>query len=211
MNTPNQQEKSLGRTDATFGGAQARARQPEQQGGPMINKRIMILILSLALLATTALLYIKTQSIAKKDEWLDHTSKTKLTISYPETMKIKDTSYDIAVTNEDFDLFIQRALYTSKNDPSTTGGDSCGGTAEISELTKVGTLDGKAVYRKDGRYYAYYDRYHEYCWAINVYTEESPDFDQITVYYKYLNPSLTQAQREEYTRIADQIVLSIRR
>jgi hypothetical protein len=94
-------------------------------------------------------------------------------------------------------------------DPSKTGGDFCsGGGVTKEQLTLIGTVDGKEVFRKDDAYFA--ERAGTYCTIMPLFTKKYPDYDGIKVNFTFKSPNLSDLEKQKYTQIADQIVLSLK-
>jgi len=111
------------------------------------------------------------------------------------------------ISDSNFELEIARALFS--DDPSKTGGDYCGGGgAQKEQLTQVGSLEGKIILRKDGFYYS--PRASIYCTSMPIFTKKYPDYDGIKVNFTFKSPDLSDLEKQKYTQIADQIVLSLK-
>lgn len=134
-------------------------------------------------------------------------TKSNLSLSIPDSItKTSDTARSI-FEDENVDFQILRINFT--DDPSKTGGDFCsGGGVTKEQLTLVGTVDGKEVFRKDDAYFA--ERAGVYCTIMPLFTKKYPDYDGIKVNFTFKSPDLSDLEKQKYSQIADQIVLSLK-
>lgn len=134
-------------------------------------------------------------------------TKSDLNLSVPDSFtKVSDTARS-TFEDEKIDFQILRINFT--DDPSKTGGDFCsGGGVTKEQLTLIGIVDGKEVFRKDDAYFA--ERAGTYCTIMPLFTKKYPDYDGIKVNFTFKSPNLSDLEKQKYTQIADQIVLSLK-
>jgi hypothetical protein len=165
-------------------------------------KKAIFIFVVILLVGGVALLFRRPQKTAD----LTANTQQNLSLSYPETLQIDD-GFVTKISNDFVKITISRAIFDV--DPSKTGGDFCaGGGATKEQLTFVGTVDGKEIFRKDDAYFA--ERAGAYCTIMPLFTKKYPDYDGIKVNFTFKSPNLSDLEKQKYTQIADQIVLSLK-
>jgi hypothetical protein len=165
-------------------------------------KKVVIILVAILIMGGVILFFRRPQS-AKS---LTINTQQKLSITYPENLLVDD-GFITKISNDLVKITISRALFDV--DPSKTGGDFCsGGGVTKEQLTLVGTVDDKQVFRKDDAYFA--ERAGTYCAIMPLFTKKYPDYDGIKVNFTFKSPDLSDLEKQKYTQIADQIVLSLK-
>jgi hypothetical protein len=99
-------------------------------------------------------------------------------------------------------------------DPSRTGGDRCLPPPKDTPLTEIGTLDNKTIFRGQRVGTTNYEYFakdtSQTCYLMPIFTKKFPEFDNISVNFTFKSPDLSDLEKQKYTQIADQIVLSLK-
>lgn len=165
-------------------------------------KKIIFILTLILLMGGILILFRRPQTTV----YLTANTQQKLSVTYPDSMQVDD-GFITKISNDFVKIIISRALFDI--DPSKTGGDFCsGGGVTKEQLTLVGTVDGKQIFRKDDAYFA--ERAGTYCTIMPLFTKKYPDYDGIKVNFTFKSPDLSDLEKQKYTQIADQIVLSLK-
>jgi len=139
--------------------------------------------------------------------------KAAVSILYPQTMNVNESgNVLLEVSDNNISILIKRILH--ETDPSRTGGDRCLPPPKDTPLTEIGTLDSKAIFRGQRAGTTNYEYFakdtSQTCYLMPIFTKKFPEFDNISVNFTFKSPDLSDLEKQKYTQIADQIVLSLK-
>jgi hypothetical protein len=134
-----------------------------------------------------------------------------LSASIPKTYNVEELGSTV-IGDKNIELIISRALF--ETDPSRTGGDRCLPPPKDAPLTEIGALDNKTIFRGQrvgASNYEYFAKdTSQTCYLMPIFTKKFPEFDNISVNFTFKSPDLSDLEKQKYTQIADQIVLSLK-